>query len=775
MLPMLRILTLLTILAPLGLMAAAGSESAGAAEGGAPTFPVPGYVVSPEEESLLERYRRGEGLKNLENELSALSSAAFYGHQAVVAYLLNPESPLSIRPNQESVKGALSSAAFYGHQAVVAYLLNPESPLSVRPNQESVNEALRNAADRGHQALVAYLLNPASPLNVRPNQEEVHGALSSAAYGGHQGLVAYLLNPASPLNVRPNQESVNGALLNAADRGHQALVAYLLNPTSPLSLRPNQEEVHYALSNAVLNGHQAVVAYLLNPESPLSVRPHQWGVNWVLGNAASYGNQAIVAYLLNPESPLSVRPNQEGIFNTYNLMLHRPDRQDVRALLEPHVPAAHRLPAGPAAGADAGGMAGGAAAHHAFVAGQEAIYAEVEAMRGAYEALTTDPRSRDVINNNLPALEETNGEFDRASAALKDQLEHLLAGVHEGTSLHFRLTQALRTLRLLQGDDTIERHPISPLASYRTRSYEGLPNIRQLFVLATRLLGPANPEDFIRSWMAENLIDLSSWNAFRSPFVERFPRIANQSNVGLALGADGESGNGFVTFLANAFWNNAQEVTPAMRGPLMNLKKAYRTHSQERLMPLIEALFMVMRGHNIKLEDPREANGPACADGAYLNLLKVITQTPGIDEVAAHILAGVEIQHCGIPEGGAAGAAGGSGAAATAPPLSGAGGPLAGVDDRMVEEKEASTRSTPNPTADEMLARQLQETESRRVSSEEYLAESEALARRIQAEEYGDQASGHDVSDGTEGRGESRRPHVDPQNPGAAGGGGRRS
>jgi hypothetical protein len=57
-------------------------------------------------------------------------------------------------------------------------------------------------------------------------------------------------------------------------------------------------------------------------------------------------------------------------------------------------------------------------------------------------------------------------------------------------------------------------------------------------------------------------------------------------------------------------------------------------------------------------------------------------------------------------EGGAAGAA--PPPPSSPPPhLSGAGGPLAGVDDRKEEKREASTRSTPNTEHDELLARQL--------------------------------------------------------------------
>jgi hypothetical protein len=101
---------------------------------------------------------------------------------------------------------------------------------------------------------------------------------------------------------------------------------------------------------------------------------------------------------------------------------------------------------------------------------------------------------------------------------------------------------------------------------------------------------------------------------------------------------------------------------------------------------------------------------------------------------------------------------GGERAAGAAPPqslpLSGAGGPLAGVDDRKEEEREASTRSTPNTEYDELLARQLQE-----------------------------ELNGEGAIEGAFGAGGGRgdrakeepRPDVNPLNPDAAGGGGARA
>ena len=65
-------------------------------------------------------------------------------------------------------------------------------------------------------------------------------------------------------------------------------------------------------------------------------------------------------------------------------------------------------------------------------------------------------------------------------------------------------------------------------------------------------------------------------------------------------------------------------------------------------MPLIEVLFMIMRGHNNNLESADEPNRPACAEGAYLNILRELTRFLGQTDTLA-MIDGVKVVSCATP------------------------------------------------------------------------------------------------------------------------------
>ena len=53
--------------------------------------------------------------------------------------------------------------------------------------------------------------------------------------------------------------------------------------------------------------------------------------------------------------------------------------------------------------------------------------------------------------------------------------------------------------------------------------------------------------------------------------------------------------------------------------------------------PLIEACFMFMRGHNVKLDDASAPDKPACADGVYLGLLKSLGEIDSLRNPAINV------------------------------------------------------------------------------------------------------------------------------------------
>ena len=79
--------------------------------------------------------------------------------------------------------------------------------------------------------------------------------------------------------------------------------------------------------------------------------------------------------------------------------------------------------------------------------------------------------------------------------------------------------------------------------------------------------------------------------------------------------------------------NNSINKRKGLSRLVTEISNGFALARLDKLNPLIAALFMIMRGHNNGLENSNEKNQPACAEGAYLNIMKVlaeIEQTKGI-------------------------------------------------------------------------------------------------------------------------------------------------
>ena len=160
-----------------------------------------------------------------------------------------------------------------------------------------------------------------------------------------------------------------------------------------------------------------------------------------------------------------------------------------------------------------------------------------------------------------------------------------------------------------------------------------MPNTRQLLVLAWRL-AKVDTKDFVETAIAVHCDTPKKWVEWRKPFMSNsdFQSILSHDDFGLVLGADREKGRPFINSIAQ-FLEDGETLPAIGRAAIKTLKtlqQGYMMKRAEQLMPVTEALFMVMRGHNNGLLNSAEPNRPACAEGAYLGLLKSISEmTPG--------------------------------------------------------------------------------------------------------------------------------------------------
>ncbi len=203
----------------------------------------------------------------------------------------------------------------------------------------------------------------------------------------------------------------------------------------------------------------------------------------------------------------------------------------------------------------------------------------------------------------------------------------------ESQLLKFRFDTAKLALRLIGGDTEISGHYISNNESYREYSYPNMPQIWQLFVLMCQL-AKLDARDFILSYLVEKCDTPSAFLKWKQPFVQsgQFLEILSYDDLGMALGADRQKGSPFVTCLVELI--SGSDILPGRfaNKRVHHMLKAYTEKRTHQIMPLIETLFMIMRGHNDQLLDQNERNRPACAEGAYLGFLKsVVEQVSGYE------------------------------------------------------------------------------------------------------------------------------------------------
>lgn len=257
------------------------------------------------------------------------------------------------------------------------------------------------------------------------------------------------------------------------------------------------------------------------------------------------------------------------------------------------------------------------------VTDNEALVNRREKIKENYTNIATNEKTSEIISNFLP----NTGETIEAFASCYNDIENIFDSAlrHKKLQNKFKIKNAMRALQLINGDSTIEHHRASCASAYGAYGYDDLPNIQQLCVLVWRL-ADIDVQNFVRSMIAEQCCTPEKWTQWRKPFIQnpKFAEILSYDEFGLALAADSEADNLFINSLVSTLQGEYELPAIGTQRIISNLQKEYIIRRIETLMPLIEALFMVMRGHNKHLLLECEANNPACPEGAYLNILKAI-------------------------------------------------------------------------------------------------------------------------------------------------------
>ena len=275
------------------------------------------------------------------------------------------------------------------------------------------------------------------------------------------------------------------------------------------------------------------------------------------------------------------------------------------------------------------------------VVGQEALTQQHETIAEAYRNLIADPRvasSISAVTNLSP--EALNEAFDNMTKVLRGWIKfrvRIRKGIQDKDL--FKFNTAERALDLMQGAANIEHHRASTPESYRTFSYRNIPNIImpniiQLYVVLFNAINRAQIisfEDFVKTWLSENPTRVN--RSFET--IGDYIKTHNEAIQLAALCLNKANTKDIPQFVENNLKEN------------LNIDRVLTSalYSKVNYMPLIEALFMIMRGHNNNLESADESNRPACAEGAYLNILRELTRFLGETDTLA-MIDGVKVVSC---------------------------------------------------------------------------------------------------------------------------------
>lgn len=235
--------------------------------------------------------------------VNPLTDAASRGYLDAVALLLAHGARLD-QPNTRSGSTALNEAAYYGHTAVVQFLLRFHPDLGVRDIRgfSPLENALRTGKEDAAVALIE--AEPAEPQTA----QFLGNALEAAIQREQSAVVATLLRHGAGPN---NPLSTGLTPLNlAASRGAVKVTGILLDNGADPNLTGSGGAA--PLEDAALKGEEKIVKILLD-HGALVNRINSGSGTTALYAAASFGKAAIVKLLLEREAnPNLCGANRKG-------------------------------------------------------------------------------------------------------------------------------------------------------------------------------------------------------------------------------------------------------------------------------------------------------------------------------------------------------------------------------------------------------------------------------------------------------------------------------
>lgn len=269
------------------------------------------------------------------------------------------------------------------------------------------------------------------------------------------------------------------------------------------------------------------------------------------------------------------------------------------------------------------------------VTGQESLSAQRQEFYNFYTKVATAPATSAIVDRMLPAP---------AAPDFAKQISHMntiLGGLKEAKNITasqlFRYNKAIDGLKYLQ----------NARANF---NYRDLPNIRQMFGLLFNLCNDQNNKNnYVTRYVKDHAND----------FAEAFARYLNDPTINkqVATYTDPEQRNlAKISYLLTtdlgkqliAFMSEDTESPVELtQASLRFLYKCQKEMVINLYNPLIEAMFMSVRGHNLKLDNPEEPNKPACVDGVYLNLIKALSEIEALSaDGAASAISSVNVLNC---------------------------------------------------------------------------------------------------------------------------------